>query len=232
MIARRAFANVSPMRFVLLFLATAAGLLAETAPPPDLAPVRKWIARQRSIESIESDFSQTRALRTLRSPAVAQGKFWFRAPSSFRWQIGDPPKTIVLGGAKEIDVIQPAKKVVERSPSGHASRQARARGFGMMNFPFAADFDDFQRQFEVLAVRTDGGECHVELLPRDARARRFLAKIAIDFDADSGKLLAFEIVTREGSSMRTEFRNTRVNAPLDPALFRYDTTGYQIRDAK
>ncbi|MDD5198454.1 MAG: outer membrane lipoprotein carrier protein LolA [Terrimicrobiaceae bacterium] len=232
MIARRAFANVSPMRFALLFLATASGLLAESAPPPDLTPVRKWIARQRTIESIESDFSQTRSLRTLRSPAVAQGKFWFRAPSSFRWQIGDPPKTIALGDGKEIQIIQPARRLVERSPIGRIGQKAGAQGFGMMSFPFADDFDDFQRRFEVLSIRTDGGRCHLDLLPRDAQARRFLAKVALDFDADSGKLLAFEIVTREGSSMRTDFRNTRVNSPLDPALFRYDFAGYQIRDAR
>jgi outer membrane lipoprotein-sorting protein len=231
LIAARAFATLHPMQplrpALLLLLALAGAALAD-----DLAPVRAWIAHQRSVKSIAADFAQTRALRTLRDPVVAHGKFWFRAPSSFRWQIGDPPKTIVLGDDKEIDVIQPRKKLVERSSSDQMSRQARARGFGMMSFPFAADFDDFQEQFEVLAVRTEGNHCHLELLPRDAQARRFLARIALDFDTDSGQLLTFEIVTREGSSMRTEFQNTRVNAPLDPALFRFDTTGYKVRDAK
>jgi outer membrane lipoprotein carrier protein len=218
------------MRIVLLIFAFASTGLAATA--PDLAPVRQWLERQQSIKSISSDFIQTRALRSLRSPAVTSGKFWFHAPSSFRWQIGDPPKTIVLGNARMVDVIQPGKKIAGRSSAEGVGAKARSRGFDFISFPLAANFDEFQRQFEILEVQTKNGRCHLELLPHNPQARRFLSKLTLDFEIASGQLLAFEIATRDGSSMRTEFRNTEVNSPLDPALFRYDLTGYEIRDAK
>ena len=207
------------MRFVLLLLA-----FAGTALAGDLAPVRDWIARQNTIKSIASDFTQTRTLRTLRDPVVAHGKFWFRAPGSFRWQVGDPPKLLVLGDDREVLTIQPTKQTAERT--------ATARNFDFLQFPFAADFAAFQKRFEVLSVRTADGRCHLEILPREAQSRRFLEKIALDFDLASGRLLGFEVLTREGSALRTEFTNTRVNVSIDPAVFRFDLTGYRVRDGK
>ncbi len=216
----------------ILLLALAAGSALAAPPAPDLAPVKKWIEQQRNVRTIQADFVQTRALRTLKNPVAAKGRFWFEAPARFRWQIGDPPKTIALGNAKTLYLIQPGKKTADKSPMDQFGGKARPQGLGMMNFPMAADFEEFQRGFEVLSVKVDGTSCRLEGLPRDAQARRFLAKIILDFDTKSGQLLAFEAVTREGSSMRSEFRNVIINGRIDPGVFNYDLTGYRVSDAK
>jgi outer membrane lipoprotein carrier protein len=210
----------------LVFLAVGPAIGAET---PDLAPVKKWIAQQQDVRSIEADFVQTRALRTLRSPVTAKGRFWFRAPDKFRWQIGDPPKTVVISTGKNVWVIQPGKKTAEKSAPGKAGGQAQ--GFTMMNLPMAGDFETFQRSFEVFSITMEGARCRLEGLPRDAQARRFLSKIVIDFDTKSGKMLGFEAVTKEGSSMRNDFQNVVVNGKIAPTLFDYDLTGYKVKNA-
>ncbi len=211
---------------LLALLASAGTLLAD----PDLAPIRKWIAQQQSVRSIQADFVQTRALRTLRNPVASEGKFWFRAPASFRWQIGDPAKTLVLSNGGPVFLIQPGRKTAQKSAG--IGEKARAQGMGMVNFPMAASFEEFERSFEVLGVRVEDSTCRLEVLPRAAQARRHLTKIELRFDIVSGKLLSFEIVTREGSSLRNEFRNVVVNARLAPETFTYDLTGYKLTDAK
>ena len=105
-------------------------------------------------------------------------------------------------------------------------------GFAMMNFPIAKDFADFNRQFETLAVNVADNRCHLEILPRDAQAKKMLEAIKIDFETSSGHLLAFELATRDGSSMRSDFTNVRVNQKIDRHLFDYDFTGYEIVDGK
>src|SRR5687767_8569738 len=82
-----------PLSISACFLLSCAALEAE---PPDLAPVKKWIARQDEFRSVQADFTQTRALRALRSPVAAPGRIWFSAPHSLRWELGNPAKTIVL----------------------------------------------------------------------------------------------------------------------------------------
>lgn len=211
------------MRVLLALLLIAASPGARTE-AIDLAPVEKWIARQRDVHTLQADFVQTRALRTLRSPVKAQGRLWFRAPDDFRWQIGDPPKTIVLVRGPKTTLIQPVKKIAQLDP-------AEAQLSGAMRFPTTADLADFERRFEILSLEKADPNYRLEVLPRDAPARRFLTKVVLEFSPATGQLFAFEAFTREGSSLRCVFRNVRVNEKIDAALFAYDLTGYRVTDA-
>jgi outer membrane lipoprotein-sorting protein len=198
----------------------------------DFTPVKKWIARQEDFRAVTADFVQTRSLRALRNPLKSEGRLWFKAPSSFRWELGQPAKTIVLRKGDFIYIIQPEKKRAERSPAGAANQQSGAAALAMMEFPFARDFADFQKRFETLSIETEGARCRLAVLPRDARARKMLNALKLDFSTATGHLLAFEIATRDGSSLRNEFSNVEVNPKIDPSVFDFDLSGYEIVDAK
>ena len=222
------------LKRLLCFLAllACAATLAAAADAPDLAPLRRWLARQEELRTLQADFTQTRSYKNLRDPIAAPGHLWFSAPGAFRWELGDPPKTVVLRKGENYYVIQPGKKRAERTPTSALSQPGNARRMPMIDFPFAKNFEDFNARFEVVSVSTEGKRCHLEVLPRDAQARNALAAIRIDFDTDTGHLLAFEFVTRDGSSMRNEFSNVRVNQKIDPRQFDYDFAGYEVVDAK
>ncbi len=221
----------------LLTPSTHAAPPVPTAPPsalaaPDLAPVKKWIARQENFNSVAADFVQTRALRALRSPLSSPGHLWFVAPESFRWELGDPAKTIVLRKGEWIYVITPTKKRAERHAAAAVGKDFGMQSMAMMSFQFAKDFSDFQRKFETLSVQSEGGRCRLEILPRDVQARQVLKAIKLDIDNSTGQMLAFEILTRDGSALRNEFSDVHVNAKIDHRIFDFDFTGYEIIDAK
>ncbi len=227
-LARSSAPMLRPLLTALL-LATAASPAAEL----DFAPVKKWIARQEDFRAVTADFTQTRSLRALKSPLASEGRLWFKAPSSFRWEVGTPAKTIVLRQGDTIFVIQPAKKRAERSAAdAKADKPSPLQAMGMMSFPFARDFADFQRQFETLSITTEGPRCHLEVLPRDAQARKFLSALKLDFDTTTGHLLGFEMATRDGSALHNEFTNVQVNPKIPASVFDFDFTGYEIVDAK
>jgi outer membrane lipoprotein-sorting protein len=215
---------------LLLFALHSASLVA--AEPLDFAPVKKWIARQEDFRAVTADFVQSRALRALRSPLKSEGRLWFKAPESFRWELGQPAKTVVIRKGDFVYVIQPDKKRAERSPAGATDKQSGAAALAMMEFPFARDFADFQKRFETLSIETDGARCRLAVLPRDPKARKFLSALKLDFSTTSGHLLAFELATRDGSSLRNEFSNVEVNPKIAPSVFDFVLTGYEIVDAK
>jgi len=196
----------------------------------DLSPIRKWMTTQKSLHSTAADFVQTRALQTLRSPIAVPGKIWFAEPGSFRWEMGDPAKLIVLSSGDGVYIIHPQKKKAEHVPAGTVSKQAGMEGMGMMKFPFTGGMDAFLQQFDVLDISTEGTRCHLKVLPKNAQARKFLSAIVFDFDTATGALLLLEFTTREGSSMRNEFANIQLNTKIDPAVFHYDLTGYKVTD--
>ena len=218
-----------------LFLA-AASLFASAifaAEPLDFTPVKRWITRQEDFRAVTADFTQTRSLRALKSPLASEGHLWFKAPSSFRWELGSPAKTIVLRKGDSLFMIQPAKKRAERSAAeAKPDKPSPMQAMGMMSFPFARDFGDFQRQFETLSIATEGTRCHLEVLPRDAQARKFLSALKLDFNTANGHLLGFEMVTRDGSALRNEFTNVQVNPKIPASVFDFDFTGYEVVDAK
>ena len=214
---------------MLLLLAVVRPLPA--AGQPDLAPLKRWVTRQSEVRTVQADFTQTRTFHALRDPLAAPGHLWYGAALGFRWEIGDPPRTIVLRKGETGFMIQPLKKRAERLDGGNLDRGG-GHPLPMMNFPLAKNYDDFNRQFEVLSVTTTGNRCHAELLPRDPQARKYLEAFRLDFDAEDGRLLDFEIALRDGSSLRNEFSNVRLNGKLDPHVFNFDLDGYEVTDAK
>lgn len=201
--------------------------------PPDLAPIKKWIAGQESVRTVQADFTQTRAYRALRDPLVAKGHLLYSAAGNgLRWEVGEPPKMIYLRKGDGALLIQPAKKRVERVAAEVKPGGDNPRAFAIPHFPLAKDFADFTRQFEVLSVTAAGGHCHFEVLPRDAQAQKFVAAIKIDFETDNGRLTAFEIALRDGATMRNDFTNVRLNQKLAAGAFDYDLTGMEVTGNK
>lgn len=221
------------LRALFLLAVFLSALAARAAEPLDFAPVKRWITRQEDFRAVTANFVQTRSLRALKSPLASEGRLWFKAPSSFRWEIGTPAKTIVLRKGEALFLIQPAKKRAERSAAdAKPDKPSPMQAMGMMSFPFARDFADFQKQFETLSITTEGVRCHLEVLPRDPQARKFLSALKLDFNTTNGHLMGFEMATRDGSSLRNEFSNVEVNPKIPASVFEFDFTGYEVVDAK
>lgn len=198
----------------------------------DLAPLKKWIARQSEVKTVQADFTQTRSFHALKDPLASPGRLYFSAPASFRWEVGEPAKTILLRRGDAAYLIQPTKQRAQRFSAAELGQPGGSHSLPMMNFPLAKDFDDFNRQFEVRAIHLEGTRCHVELQPRDLQTQKFLATLTMDFDTATGYLIAFEARTRDGSTMRNDFTNVRFNAKLDAGVFDYDLSAYKVVDGK
>jgi outer membrane lipoprotein-sorting protein len=213
---------------ILALLLTASPVLAEA--PVDLAPLKRWLARQDEFRNVTADFTQTRALRVLRDPVAMPGRLWFTSAGALRWELGRPPKTIVMRKGGQTLLIDPVKKSAERQTGGNS--KGRPDIGSIMRFPLAKDFADFQRQFEVLALSAEGLRTRVELAPREPQARKFMKGMKLEFNAASGHMHSFEMAFKDGSSLRNDFSNVRVNQKLDRDLFDFDLTGYEVKDAK
>ncbi len=218
------------MRFspVLLFLS----LPMFGAGTVNLAPVGKWIAGQRELQSLTADFVQTRSLKTLRDPLANPGRLYFRAPDAFRWELGQPARAILLRNRDHVFLIEPAKKKATRFSASALEPKSGTQGLLMMKFPMAKNVEDFKAQFDVIDLQEIENDCEVSLLPKDANARKFLQSLTFRFVKSTGELRFFEMTTREGSKLRNDFSHVRVNEKIDPAIFEYDLAGFEITDAK
>ena len=198
----------------------------------DLIPLKACFEAQNDLKSISADFTQTRALKTLKSPIAVKGHFWFAAPDRFRWQLGDPPKTIIIGAKEGNMVIHPSTKHAEKSTLTTSGSFPSQKVFEMMGLSGKRTLEEFQKHMNVLSLKTSGTRCHLEMLPKDPAASRGLSSINLDFDAGSGQWIGFEIVTREGSLIRTELNNVRTNSVIPGGVFDYDLRGFTVDHEK
>ncbi len=201
-------------------------------PPNDKKLIQNWLERQREIRSLNADFVQTRSLRALQSPLRSKGHLWLVKPDLFRWQLGDPPKTIVLRKGDAVDLISPLRKRVRQLDPKQAEQELGMQGAAMMDAPVAKNYSDFVRRFDVLKVQTVNGRCEIWILPKEVEARKFLERIALTFDITNGHLLAFGMRLRSGAAIDNEFSDVKINEPIARTVFNYPVSGYEVMDAK
>lgn len=223
-----------PIPLFLLLVCLAVPATARETVVVDVTPLKKWIAKQADLKTVSADFVQTRRLRVLKDPVERRGKLWFNGPTLFRWELGEPPGTIVLRRGKQAFLISVrAKKAKLIDPEALAEKEGmRAmRDLPAMDFPMAVTFEEFTKRFDILGVKVEGSRCDADILPKDAQAQKFLRRLRISFDVETGILLGFEVATRDGSELRNEFSNVRLNEKIDRRVFDFDFNGYRVTDA-
>src|SRR5579871_4479289 len=119
----------APPACLLVAVCLSFASFAVAAEPLDLAPIKHWIAKQDELHTVQADFTQTRALRALRSPIATPGHIWFGGSDTLRWELGEPAKTIVIRKGETYFLIQPAKKKVERYKADSIAKHGGAMGF-------------------------------------------------------------------------------------------------------
>jgi len=210
-------------RLILLFLLLlAAPIRAEDTQ----AILSDWISKQAAIRSLRADFIQTRRLPALRIPLRKSGTVWFGTEGRFRWQVGDPAELLVLKSPNDFLVIEPKKSFARRFTASSAA----ARAMQELPMPNAISLDEFQRRFEVVSLKDDGGRIELRLTPKDPRLAEGLKSLRILFDPVSGAVALFEMTFRDGSEVSTEFTRIERNPTLPAELFQHDLRDFKIED--
>ena len=213
--------NMKSCSLLLLLLVT--GLCARSA---ELSPlVTRWLEAQTNIHSWSADFVQTRNLKTLTQPLTATGRVWFQAPNRFRWELGHPAKTIAVRAPQELLVIYPRLKRVEKFPLVGEQTGPWHDALALLEAGFPRSKAELEAQYNIISQEIKSDTCELTLQPRSAAARRMMPQLKIDFDVSGFALKGTELEFADHSTMRNDFKNEVLNAPIDPKLFNPEIPG-------
>ena len=180
-----------------------------------------WFAAQKNVHTWSADFVQTRALKTLTQPLVAKGRIFFAAPNDFRWELGQPAKTIALRHGDEMFVIYPRLKRAERYPLGAGTPTQWRDTMSLLQAGFPRDRKEFDAQFHILSLVETNGAWQLSLQPKSVFARRIMPELRIGLATNDFSLASTELVFVDGSRMRNDFTNAVLNLTLDKKLFEW-----------
>lgn len=219
--------GISSVGLVLL-LAYAVGARAESGGREAL---EAWLERQASIETWTAEVTQTRKLRSLARPLESHGRVWFRQPNRFRWQLGDPPRTIAVRTADELVILYPRLRRMERYRFGDDLDPSWRQALALLDVGFPSAPQTFYETYEVVSTARAGDAWRFELRPAAAEARRLIESIRLEVAADDSSLLATELSFPDGSTLRNEFSGHQIDPDLDPSLFEVgEEEGYEVVD--
>jgi outer membrane lipoprotein-sorting protein len=191
--------------------------------------LNQWLAQQAQVKTWSADVVQIRKLKSLVRPLKSRGQVWFEQPNRFRWQLGDPPRTIAVRKEEELLIIYPRLKQVERYSTGEEIDPAWKQVLSLLEVGFPSDAEAFFAQYELLSTKKTKKSWKFELRPAAEAARRLLDRVWVEASRRDFSLMATELVFPDGSTMRNEFIRRRLNPDLDKALFQFEIDeGYQV----
>jgi len=208
------------MKASLIFslLITLFGRLSTNAAPLDPV-VSSWLAAQSNVHSWSADFVQTRSLKSLTQPLTEKGHIWFAAPNRFRWELGNPAKTIAVRATNEMLVIYPRLKRVERFPLTGNEAGPWKEALALLEAGFPRNAAQLEDQYNVQDQIVQDPIVKLVLQPKSATARRMMPQIQIEFDRRDQMLHATELRFADGSLMRNDFSNAVLNPDMPPDQF-------------
>ena len=180
-----------------------------------------WFAAQKNLRTWSADFVQTRALKTLTQPLVAKGHITFAMPNDFRWELGQPAKTIALRHGDEMFVIYPRLKRAERYPLGVSTPTEWRDTMSLLQAGFPRDRKEFEAQFQILSLIETNGAWQMSLQPNSAFARRMMPELVVGLATNDFSLASTELIFVDGSRMRNDFTNAVMNPVLAEKIFEW-----------
>jgi outer membrane lipoprotein-sorting protein len=205
------------LRLLFCCLGLLAGSSLRGADTPALT---RWLSSQTNMQTWTADVTQTRSLKTLVQPLVARGHVWFAAPNQFRWEIGSPAETIAVRQPEEMLVIYPRLKRAEKYPLGAHAAGPWKDTLALLEAGFPRSSEELESKFKVVSEKETDHTHEVSLQPKAASARRMMPLIKISFSLDDFSLRATELQFADGSSMKNEFTNQKLNPSLGADVFK------------
>jgi outer membrane lipoprotein-sorting protein len=167
----------------------------------------------RNIQSIKAEFLQERQLQILENPLVSEGRFFYLASGSLRWEYLSPLRSVMLEKGDSIRLYH---------FSDGAWKQDMTQGVEARRMVLAELSHWFQGRFEDSKIfihsYSQGPPGRIHLTPQEG-INKFILGIDIVLSDRPGVIDRVEITEPGDSAIRITFRNVEINSSLPSELF-------------
>jgi hypothetical protein len=201
------------MRFFLAFLFFFSALgtalpQAATLPRADvpLPPILKeWGEMQKKVGDIMVPFKQIRTVPALKAPVVSEGRFWRFSDGAFRWELGQPPATVLVHDTREFRVKESAEaewKLLDE-------KDGRYRMWAQFLSGHDVGPNDLSRNFTVRITGDTPEAVTVALMPKPLVVRRYLKQIDLQIEPTSKRLRQLRVIQGDGATVLMQFADPK-----------------------
>lgn len=177
----------------------------------DFEQLRRDSAR---ISTISADFVQKKFMKILARPLISEGKFYYAAPDSIRWEYSKPIKSVVISGRGNTKryIASGGKMVEDKTGGAQAMKIVLDEVAGWMSGKF-----DSNPSFT--ATLKEGPSTQITLTPVGKSMAGMIEKIEITVSRKDAAVKSVRIVESITAETRIDFQQVVINKGIHPSVF-------------
>jgi outer membrane lipoprotein-sorting protein len=167
-----------------------------------------------NIKTIKARFVQNKSMKILSKPLVSEGRFYYIAPDSFRWEYLKPLKSIVIVHKGETKrYISSGGKMIEDKTGGVQAMKI------VLNEITAWMSGKFDQNPSFTATLKEGEYTQITLTPIGKSMAGMIEKIIITISKKDAAVKSVKIIESENSLTRIDFNDAVINKVIPESTF-------------
>lgn len=166
------------------------------------------------ISTISADFVQKKFMKILSKPLVSEGKFYYTAPDSIRWEYSQPIKSVVISdkGNTKRYIASGGKMVEDKTGGAQAMKIVLDEVAGWMSGKFTSNPS-------FTATLKEGSNTQITLTPVGKSMAGMIEKIEITVARKDASIKSVRIVESATAETRIDFQHVVINQEIQPSVF-------------
>jgi outer membrane lipoprotein-sorting protein len=203
--------QVASMKKIFMVLLIPLMLLPASVRADNFERLRRDSSR---ISTISADFVQKKFMKILSKPLVSEGKFYYTAPDSIRWEYSKPIKSVVISdkGNTKRYIASGGKMVEDKTGGAQAMKIVLDEVAGWMSGKFTSNPS-------FTATLKEGSNTQITLTPVGKSMAGMIEKIEITVSRKDASIKSVRIVESATAETRIDFQHVVINQEIQPSVF-------------
>jgi len=166
------------------------------------------------IKTIQAHFIQKKSMKILSKPLVSEGRFYYAAPDSLRWEYLKPLRSIVITYKNNTKryMASGGKMVEDKTGGAQAMKIVLNEVSGWMNGKF-----DQNPSFK--ATINEGRTTRIILTPTEKSMAGMIEKIEITLFKKTSTVKSVKITESANNFTQIDFNNVEINKAINSSVF-------------
>lgn len=167
-----------------------------------------------AIQSMSSNFTQTKYLSLLSDKLVSEGKISYTRPDKLRWEYTSPYQYLFLFNGTKVYVGSKSKKEVIDTNTNKLFKEVARIMMSTVTGTALSNSSNFD-----ISVSDANTAWKVTLVPKKKEMRSMFAKVILSFNKSNLQVSEIDIIEKNNDKTNIKFGKMIINQKIDASLF-------------
>ena len=167
-----------------------------------------------NIKTIQARFVQKKFMKILARPLISEGRFYYVAPDSFRWEYLKPLRSVVIASSGDTRryTLSGGKMIEDKSGGAQAMRIVLSEVTGWMS-------GKFDQNPSFTATLKEGTNILITLTPAGKSMSGMIEKIEITVSRKAAAVKSVKIIESANAFTQIDFTDVEINKVISSSVF-------------